>query len=436
MKVVDATATDPQEVLIQRAGHAVANVAIRMLGGSYGRRVNVIAGKGNNGQDGLIAARLLQRRGVRCKIYDPNASALAGADLVIDAAYGTGFRDTWQPPPQPRCPVLAVDIPSGIDGLTGADNGSLQAQRTVTFGALKPGLLLEPGASRAGHVEVAGLGLEIPNPKCHLITNQDLAEPLSRRTATDHKWTNALRIIGGSPEMVGAAQLAAHGALRAGAGMVVVSSPSTDILLHGLPTEAVTRTLSDPEWVSQVLADLERFTGLLIGPGLGSDPRTLSEAAKLIERAPIPVIVDADGIAAIAAHPECVKNRQWPTVVTPHDGEFKKLTGASPSHDRCADVRNAAKECVVLLKGPTTLVASPDGDLIFIRSGDERLATAGSGDVLAGIIGALINYPPAHLATAAAAQWHGQAAQLGEPDMTASDLPSLLQPARSEMLSS
>ena len=149
MKVVDATATDPQEVLIQRAGHAVANVAIRMLGGSYGRRVNVIAGKGNNGQDGLIAARLLQRRGVRCKIYDPNASALAGADLVIDAAYGTGFRDTWQPPPPPRCPVLAVDIPSGIDGLTGADSGALQAQRTVTFGALKPGLLLEPGASRA-----------------------------------------------------------------------------------------------------------------------------------------------------------------------------------------------------------------------------------------------------------------------------------------------
>ena len=148
------------------------------------------------------------------------------------------------------------------------------------------------------------------------------------------------------------------------------------------------------------------------------------------------MIIDADGLAAVAAYPECVKNRRSPTVLTPHDGEFKKLTGSSPSHDRCTDVRNAAKECVVLLKGPTTLVASPDGDLIFVRSGDERLATAGSGDVLAGIIGALINHPPAHLATAAAAQWHGQAAQLGETDMTASDLPSLLHPARSAMLSS
>ena len=232
MKVVDAAAAESQEVLIQRAGHAVANVAIRMLGGGYGRRVNVIAGKGNNGQDGLIAARLLQRRGVRCKIYEPNASALADADLVIDAAYGTGFRGTWEPPPQPQCPVLAVDVPSGIDGLTGTDNGSLRAQRTVTFGALKPGLLLEPGASRAGHIEVAGLGLEIPDPKCNLITNQDLTEPLSRRTTTDHKWSNALRIIGGSPGMIGAAELATHGALRAGAGMVVVSSPTTDISLH------------------------------------------------------------------------------------------------------------------------------------------------------------------------------------------------------------
>tara|TARA_Y100001970_G_scaffold168809_1_gene206415 strand:- start:1089 stop:2396 length:1308 start_codon:yes stop_codon:yes gene_type:complete len=435
MRAVDATAPESEQLLIQRAGYAVANTALRMLGGGYGRRVNVIAGKGNNGQDGLVAARLLQRRGVRCKLYEPNSEPVATADLVIDAAYGTGLRDNWQPPNQPACPVLAVDIPSGVDALTGIDSGSIQADRTITFGALKPGLILEPGASRAGEVEIASLGLEIPNSKMNLITDGDLREPLSQRSATDHKWTNALRIIGGSPGMIGAAELATHGALRAGAGIVVVSSPTADLSQPDLPTEAVTKPLLESEWATEALADLERFNGLLIGPGLGSDPQTLAEAAKLIEKAPVPVIVDADGLAAVAAHPQCIKNRRNPTVLTPHDGEFKKLTGAPPTDDRCTDVRNASKDCVLLLKGPTTIVCSPNGELTFVRSGDQRLATAGSGDVLAGIMGALINYPQTHLAVAAAAHWHGRAAQLAQPGMTASDLPLLLQPAQLAMLS-
>ena len=164
--------------------------------------------QGNNGQDGLVAARLLQRRGVRCELHEPNSEPTARADLVIDAAYGTGLRDTWKPPNQPTCPVLAVDIPSGVDALTGTNSGSLQADRTITFGALKPGLILEPGASQAGKVEIAPLGLQIPTSKMNLITDQDLREPLSQRSATDHKWTNALRIIGGSPGMTGAAELA------------------------------------------------------------------------------------------------------------------------------------------------------------------------------------------------------------------------------------
>ena len=435
MRVIDATSPEPEQLLIERAGYAVANAALRMLGGGYGRRVNVIAGKGNNGQDGLVAARLLQRRGVRCELHEPNSEPTARADLVIDAAYGTGLRDTWKPPNQPTCPVLAVDIPSGVDALTGTNSGSLQADRTITFGALKPGLILEPGASQAGKVEIAPLGLQIPTSKMNLITDQDLREPLSQRSATDHKWTNALRIIGGSPGMTGAAELATHGALRAGSGIVVVSSPTADLSRHELPTEAVTKPLTETEWAAEALADLERFAGLLIGPGLGSDPHTLAEAAKLIEQAPVPVIIDADGLTAVATHPQCIKNRRHPTVLTPHDGEFKKLTGASPTSDRCADVRNAAKNCVILLKGPTTIVCDPNGDLTFIRSGDQRLATAGSGDVLAGIMGALISYPQTHLAAAAAAHWHGRAAQLAKPGMTASDLPPLLQPAQTVMLS-
>ena len=152
MRDIDADAPEPKQVLIQRAGYATANAAIAMLGGGYGRRVSIIAGKGNNGEDGRIAAQFLTRRGVRCVLSDPGSALLDECDLVIDAAYGTGFRDRWDPPPQPKSPVLATDIPSGVDGLTGQDFGSLQAQRTVTFGALKPGLLLEPGVSRAGEV--------------------------------------------------------------------------------------------------------------------------------------------------------------------------------------------------------------------------------------------------------------------------------------------
>ena len=435
MKAIDAQAAESEEVLIQRAGYAVANSALRMLGGSYGRRVNVIIGKGNNGQDGQVAARLLQRRGVRCKIYRPGPEILAEADLVIDAAYGTGFRDEWEPPPQPRCPVLAVDIPSGVDGLTGEDHGSLQAERTITFGALKPGLLLEPGASRAGQLEIADLGLNVGSSRCNLITDHDLRMPLSQRTATDHKWTNAVRLIAASPGMIGAAQLAASGALRAGAGMIVVSSPTTNLQASDMPPEAVTRQLTNNDLVSEVLEDLDRFAALLIGPGLGTDPDTIAATAELIERSPIPTVVDADGLKAVATHPSCLQRRVAATVLTPHDGEFEKLTGSPPSADRCAAVREAAKDSAVLLKGPTTLVSDVNGDLIFVRNANQRLATAGTGDVLTGIIGAIIRNSPIHLAAAAAAHWHGQASQLAQPHMTASDLPLLLDPARSAMLS-
>lgn len=435
MNDIDADAPESNQILIQRAGYAIANTAIAMLGGGYGRRVNIIAGKGNNGEDGRVAAQLLTRRGVRCSLREPDSALLDDSDLVIDAAYGTGLRDRWDPPPQPRSPVLAVDIPSGVDGLTGEDFGSLQARRTVTFGALKPGLLLEPGASRAGHVDVSDLGLDVSRCRAVFLTDQDLQEPLSQRAPTDHKWSNSLRIIGGSPGMIGAVQLASQGALRAGAGMTVVSSPTVDPAHLNLPTEAVARPIPSGNWASEVLTDLERFQALLIGPGLGVDPETLAATAELIKHTPIPVVIDADALVAIAAYPDCLKGRGAPTVLTPHDGEFKTLTGSPPSIDRCASARSAAQHAIVLLKGPTTLVANPNGELIFVRSGDQRLATAGSGDVLAGIIGALFGHSPTHLAVAAAAHWHGRAATLAESSMVASDLPSLLQPARSAMLS-
>ena len=154
MRQIDNAAHESEEVLIERAGYAIAAEALRMMGGGYGRRVTIIAGKGNNGNDGRAAARYLRRRGIRCNIQAPDSPTLPKSNLVIDAAFGTGFRDSWRPPSQPQCRVLAVDIPSGIDGLTGHDTGSLQADTTVTFGALKPGLLLQPGASPVSYTHL------------------------------------------------------------------------------------------------------------------------------------------------------------------------------------------------------------------------------------------------------------------------------------------
>src|SRR5688500_14906929 len=159
MRAVDAAATDAHDVLVERAGAAVAGTALSMLGGAYGRRVVVVAGKGSNGADGRVAARRLTRRGVRVLVLDAGAvDVLPDCDLVIDAAYGTGFRGEYQAPPTSRARVLAVDIPSGVDGDTGvACEGAVRADRTITFAALKPGLLLADGPERAGEVDVADI---------------------------------------------------------------------------------------------------------------------------------------------------------------------------------------------------------------------------------------------------------------------------------------
>src|SRR5688500_1116785 len=167
MSAVDAAAPEPVEVLIERAGAAVAHQALRLLGGGYGRRVVVLAGKGNNGADGRAAARRLRRRGVRVEEVDAASrpAELPRADLVIDAAYGAGFRGEYLAPDPGGVPVLAVDTPSGIGGLTGEEHGrALAAQRTITFAALKPGLLFEPGRSRAGRVVIADIGLDVGEP--------------------------------------------------------------------------------------------------------------------------------------------------------------------------------------------------------------------------------------------------------------------------------
>jgi len=423
MGAVDEGAAEPVEVLIRRAGSAVARAAVRMMGGTYGRTVHVIAGKGNNGADGRVAAELLAARGVRVFVHDATACppTLRGAHLVIDAAYGTGFRGTWSPPDVGSTPVLAVDIPSGVDALTGDAAGPvLAAERTVTFAALKQGLLVPPGSELAGAVELADIGLaERAATHCHawLVQANDVAAWLPRRGVDAHKWRTAVRVVAGSPGMTGAASLVSTAALRAGAGMVHLSSIGT--LVPNAPAEVVQRPLLQRDWPEEVMATLSRFHSLVLGPGVGRTDDTAEQVRRLALAAVVPAVLDGDALFAMAWNSRgaaaLLRQRTAPTVLTPHDGEYVMLHGGPVGPDRIVAARRLAEDsgCVVLLKGPATVVAEPGGRALVVTTGDNRLATAGTGDVLAGIIGALLAAGMRPLLAAAAGAWmHGRAASL------------------------
>ncbi len=230
MAAVDerARATTPLEVLVGRAGTAVAVAAGALLGGTYGRRVTVVAGKGNNGADGRVAAGLLAGRGARTTVVEAeSADALGPVDLVIDAGYGTGFRGEYLAPRlAPGTRVLAVDIPSGVRGDTGEACGSpLAAERTVTFAALKPGLLQWDGVRLSGAVQVADIGLDPGDPAVGVVEDDDVAARVPPRRYGGNKWSAAVLVVAGSPGMTGAAALCARAAYRAGAGMVRLGVP-------------------------------------------------------------------------------------------------------------------------------------------------------------------------------------------------------------------
>ena len=210
MAAIDAGAPVPAEVLIERAGAAVAWAALRLLGGAYGRTVNVLCGKGNNGADGRVAARQLAAKGVRVRVFEvPSCPpVLPPSDLVIDAAYGTGFHGAWSPPDVGDTPVLAVDVPSGVDALTGDIAGEvLAATHTVTFAALKPGLLMLPGSALAGEPELADIGLDVGWARANLVQGADVVGWWPERDDYAHKWRTAVRVIAGSSAMTGAARL-------------------------------------------------------------------------------------------------------------------------------------------------------------------------------------------------------------------------------------
>lgn len=431
----------PEPVLVERAGAAVARHALRMLGGAYGKRVVIVCGKGNNGADGHVAARRLRARGVGVDVFtltdgiDGLERACARADLAIDAMFGTGFRgeldgaarvvaDAFGP-----LPTLAVDIPSGVDGLTGEARGeAVRADETVCFAALKPGLLFHPGRELAGRINVVDIGIKVGDPAAHVLESADLWLP--SRAGDAHKWESALLVIGGSTGMIGAPLMTSHAAARGGAGMVVCALPDADSAQRAGGTEIVTRALAVTDIDSK---DLERFDAVAIGPGIGRDPKTQEGVRRIVAECPVPIVVDADALNALAADPSALEARTTPAILTPHAGEYARLAGAPLGPDRIAAARELASRLhsIVVLKGPGTVIAEPSGDVIVNRSDTPALATAGTGDVLTGIIGGLLaNGAPPFLAAATGAELHGRAARVSETgdSLVATDLLDALAP--------
>jgi NAD(P)H-hydrate epimerase len=440
MRAADAAALArvTHETLVERAGTAVAQTALRMLGGAYGRHVVVVAGKGSNGADGRVAAAVLARRGARVTIVaaDDASPVLPSCDLVIDGAYGTGFRGSYDAPKGLGGPaVLAIDIPSGVDADSGAAPGAaVRATRTVTFAAYKPGLLQGAGPDCCGQVEVVDIGIAVESSAAALIEDGDVAALVPARPRVSHKWTTAVGIAAGSPGMEGAAVLCTRGAQAGGAGMIRLGVPGHPSAAW--PIEAVRIGLDHEAWANPFLEATARCRAVIVGPGLGTGPATLDEVRAVIAQAPVPLVIDADALTALGEVADAralLARRPAPTVLTPHDGEFARLAGEPPGDDRLAAARDLAARvgAIVLLKGPLTAVATPHDaapDVLLAAAGGPALATAGTGDVLSGLIGAfLARGVAAHQAAALGAHVHGRAAaRSGSEGLVAGALPDLI----------
>jgi ADP-dependent NAD(P)H-hydrate dehydratase / NAD(P)H-hydrate epimerase len=452
MRATDAWAIEQRGVpsleLMERAGQGLARVVGRHAPTG---RIAVVCGKGNNAGDGLVAARILRESGRDVEVLavappaelrgdpatmlerlpgDPpvsfDAARLESAAGIVDALLGTGATGRPREPAvieamnASPAPVVAADLPSGVNASTGEVEGeAVRAVATATFHRAKPGLWIHPGKAHAGAVEVIDIG--IPHgapgePEIGLIRRGVLAG-MPRRTAESTKFSSGnVFVVGGSSGLTGAPTMAALAAMRAGAGYVTVGAPASleatfsarllEAMMRGLPEEDGSLT---PEAVEPALAAIKRADAVVLGPGLGRTKGAQAFGRAMYERVDVPLVVDADGLNALAeAFEHDLPHRPWPTVLTPHAGELGRLLAVESSEigaHRLAYAREAAAHtrAIVVLKGDDTLVAAPTGRVAISPGRAPGLATAGTGDVLSGVLGAMLakGLAPAHAACAA-----------------------------------
>ncbi len=454
--------------LMESAGLAVAEVARRRLGA--GQRVAVLVGPGNNGGDGLVAARVLAETGIEVTagLMKPAAelsgdAALAAAswhgpsvslsptlvdkaDLIVDALFGAGLdrpvggvaAEVIDAVNGSGVPVVAVDLPSGINGRNGRVMGTaIEATESVTFFRLKPGHLLQPGRAHAGRLTVADIGI---NPASLGIVRPTLFRNMPRLWSLPplevegHKYRRGHAVVVSGPgTRTGAARLAARGALRVGAGLVTLASPTDALAVNAAHLTAIMLLpMEGAEGLGTILADRRR-NAIVLGPGLGIGPATVDlVGAALAARAA--TVLDADALTSFADAPEklfaMMRQRGKAVVCTPHEGEFARLLPSLADRDSKVDrAREAAHDsgAVFVLKGPDTVVAAPDGRAAIADNAPPTLATAGSGDVLAGMVGGLLAQGMPAFEAAAAAVWlHGAAARTVGRGLIAEDLPEAL----------
>jgi len=493
----------PGVVLMENAGAQVARILWQEYPDLQARRVAVLCGRGNNGGDGFVIARYLHNGGVSVDVFilgEPDdirgdarahltmlqragvvpesvrtlesaqavGARLVAYDVLIDALLGTGLRDEVSGVFQ--CvinamnaadrPIVAVDIPSGLS----ADSGTLlgehvRAELTVTMALPKRGLLLYPAADSVGRLVVVDIGFpaalrEHVMIHCHALEGHAIAAQLQSRRADSHKGTYGhVLLVAGSIGKTGAGALASMAALRTGAGLVSLALPhSLNAAMEAKLTEVMTIPLPEAEpgvlggeAIPRIIEALEGKSALILGPGLGTHPETVRCIHELLRQVHIPTVVDADGLNALPLDPEGIGSIQTPLVLTPHPGELARLrrtTTAAIQVDRLAAAQETANlwQAVVVLKGAHTVIAEPEGALYVNLSGNPGMATAGSGDVLSGMIGALLGqgYLPSWAARVAV-HAHGVAGDLaatavGERSLIAGDLVETLSDAFRQLL--
>ena len=481
----------PSLVLMERAGSGVADFIQHRFSPLRGKTATILCGKGNNGGDGFVVARLLRQRHAKVTVLllapggdlsrdaammyrrwlrvagksstrqfrssEQAGAMLASSDFIVDALLGTGlstevtgvYRDAIRLMNSAGRPVIAVDMPSGIH----ADNGALlgeavRATATITLGLPKLGLYLGAGIDHAGTIQVVDIGIppayvEAVNSRAIVVTNELVAKTLPARPASAHKGTfGHAGIIAGSVGKTGAAALAARAALRIGAGLVTVGTPSSvNDVLEAKLLEAMTVPLPETKartlarsGLDRVLAFMQTRTALAIGPGLSTHPETVELVQSLMKHLDRPSVLDADALNALASRASLLTECKIPPILTPHPGEMARLevdaTSQSVNADRLGTARRFARErgVFVVLKGARTVIARPDGLLAICPTGNPGMATAGTGDVLTGmIVGLLAQAVPAWEAACAATYLHGLAGdlaaqQLGQAGMLAGDL--------------